>query len=204
MCCTLILGAGMLSACTKKPTVILDVPFMSQSPFAVWDPLHEEACEEMSLIMVHHFLSGKPLSPEDAETEVQEMVAWQTAHNYAVDVSVAELGAIAASIYGHSFRVLNDVTADMLRQELDLGNPVIIPAAGRALYNPNFRGEGPFYHMLVVTGYSEDGFFTNEPGSKKGGQYWYSTDVLMNALHDWTGVKQEIATGAKTALVIGL
>jgi hypothetical protein len=46
------------------------------------------------------------------------------------------------------------------------------------------------------------GFITNEPGTKRSENYWYSTDIFMNALHDWTGAKEEIATGAKTALVV--
>lgn len=185
-------------------SLLIDVPFAPQSPFAVWDKLHEEACEEMSLIMVHHFLEGTKLSMADAETEVQAMIAWERDHDYADDVSSSQLGDIAKSLYMYHVRVLTNVTADTLRTELALGNPIIIPAFGRALKNPYFSGAGPFYHMLVVTGYSGDGFITNDPGTKQGAQYWYSSKVLMNALHDWTGVKEEIATGLKTAVVVEL
>lgn len=190
-------------ASSGKPAgLLIKVPFAPQSPFAVWDPLHEETCEEMSLIMVHHFLAGTPLSMTDAETEIQQMVAWERENHYADDVTVTQLGAIATSLYGHHIRVLTDVTADALRQELARGNPIILPAAGRALHNPYFSGAGPFYHMLVVVGYSGDGFITNDPGTKHGEQYWYSTDVLLNALHDWMGVKELITTGPKNALVV--
>ncbi len=184
------------------PSISLPVPFAPQAPFANWDALHEEACEEMSLIMVHHYLQGTPLSLNDAEKEVQEMVGFETAKGYGVDVSASQLGEIASTLYGYKTRVLSNVTAQTLRAELDAGHPVIAPVAGRYLKNPYFSGEGPFYHMLVITGYTEDGFITNEPGTKRGENYWYSTDIFMNALHDWTGVKEEIATGAKTALVV--
>lgn len=194
----------MSSSSSRPGGLLIKVPFASQSPFAVWDALHEEACEEMSLIMVHHFLEETPLSMTDAEVEVQQMIAWEREHNYADDVTAAQLGDIASSLYGYRVRVLEDVTADSLRLELSQGNPIIIPAAGRALKNPFFSGAGPFYHMLVVVGYSGDGFITNDPGTKQGAQYWYSTDVLMNALHDWIGVKELIATGPKKALVIEL
>lgn len=192
------------SSSSRPASLLIKVPFASQSPYAVWDQLHEEACEEMSLIMVHHFLAGTPLSMIDAEEEVQDMVAWERAHGYADDVSAAQLGAIAQSLYGYHFRVLSDVTAESLKRELVAGNPIIIPAFGRALKNPFFSGEGPFYHMLVVVGYAGDGFITNDPGTKRGEKYWYQTDVLMNALHDWIGVKELIATGPKNALVIEL
>jgi len=189
---------------SRPASLLIKVPFAPQSPFAVWDKLHEEACEEMSLIMVHHFLAGTSLSMIDAETEVQSMVAWERARNYADDVTAAQLGAIAESLYGYHARVLTDVTADSLRHELALGNPIIIPAAGRDLHNPFFSGAGPFYHMLVVIGYSGGGFITNDPGTKQGARYWYSSDVLMFALHDWIGVKELIATGPKNALVVEL
>jgi|GEM_PF-1353528 hypothetical protein len=183
-------------------SLLIEVPFAPQSPYAIWDPLHEEACEEMALIMVHHFLAGTPLSLADAETEVQQMIAWERNNGYADDVSVAELGAIANGIYGYHFRVLTNVTADTLRLELAAGNPVIIPAFGRALGNPYFSGAGPFYHMLVATGYTAKGFITNDPGTKRGEQYWYSTDVLLSALHDWIGVKEQVPLGPKNALVV--
>ncbi len=156
----------------------------------------------MSLIMVHHYLADIPLSISDAEVELQNLVSWEQKHDYPEDVDVRQLGDIAKSFYGYKIRVLIDVTADKLRQELERGNPIILPAAGRLLHNPYFSGEGPYYHMLVVIGYTGDGFITNDPGTKQGSQYWYSTDVLLNALHDWTGVKEEIATGARNALVV--
>jgi hypothetical protein len=190
------------SSSSSPASLLIKVPFAPQSPFAVWDALHEEACEEMSLIMVRHFIAGTPLSMTDAESEVQQMVAWETAHHYTTDVTATQLGDIAVALYGYHVRVLTDVTAESLRHELALGNPVIIPAAGRALKNPFFSGLGPFYHMMVVVGYTDTGFITNDPGTKRGAEYWYSTDVLMNALHDWIGVKELIATGPKNALVV--
>mgnify|MGYP003393564080 CR=1 FL=1 len=198
----LILGIVMLSGCMQKKTVSLAVPFAAQSPFAVWDSLHEEACEEMSLIMVHHFLEGTPLTQSGAEVEVQKMVAWETEHGYGVDVSTTQLGEIAKALYGHRARVLTNVTADSLKFELSLGHPIIIPASGRGLQNPHFDGDTPFYHMLVVTGYSDKGIITNEPGTRDGEKYVYAAAGLMDALHDWNGTKESISTGAKNALVI--
>lgn len=189
-------------ASSQPPSLLIKVPFAPQAPFANWDALHEEACEEMSLIMVHHFLEGTPLSRETAEKEVQDMIAWERENGYADDVTAEQLGVIAEALYGYRVRVLTDVAAEDLRVELSKGHPIIIPVAGRSLKNPFFSGDGPWYHVLVVTGYDERGFITNDPGTRHGEQYWYKSDVLMNALHDWTGVKEEIATGAKNALVV--
>ena len=35
------------------------VPFTSQAPYAIWDPLHDDACEEASLIMLDAFYKNK-------------------------------------------------------------------------------------------------------------------------------------------------
>ncbi len=190
------------SSSIRAPSVLITVPFSPQAPFANWDSLHEEACEEMSLILVHHYLEQTPLSPEQAEQEVQEMIAWEHEHGYGDDVTALQLGEIASKFYGYHWRLLSDPTAPLLQDELSKGTPVIVPAAGRLLHNPYYSGAGPWYHMLVVTGYTQDGFITNDTGTKRGEKYFYATDVLMRAMHDWTGVKENIEQGAKTALVI--
>src|SRR4051812_31356206 len=71
--------------------VSIDIPFSPQAPTANWDALHEEACEEMSLIMVRHFLEKSPLSRDQAETEVQDLIAWETDQGYGYDVTTDQL-----------------------------------------------------------------------------------------------------------------
>lgn len=184
----------------------LAVPFAPQAPFANWDELHEETCEEVSLIMVRHFLSGESLSEQKAEDELQELVSWMTDNGYGWDVTVSQLAEVAEAKYGLDARVITNVTIDKIIAELSAGRPVIIPAAGRELGNPYFSGAGPWYHMLVITGYKKGAFgarfVTNDPGTKRGAGYEYDANVLFSAIHDWTGVKEETNTGPKNVLVI--
>jgi len=180
----------------------MDVPFSPQSPFGNWDDPYQEACEEMSLIMVERFLNKAGLTREEADTELLRLVAWQEANGYGMDVNIEQLAKIAEDFYGLTVEVRTDVTEESIKAELAAGNPVILPVAGRELGNPYFSGEGPWYHMLVVTGYDWNSFITNEPGTKRGEDYEYSFDVLLNAVHDWTGVKEEIAQGRKVMLIL--
>ena len=53
--------------------------------------------------------------------------------------------------------------------------------------------------MLVLTGYDEDEFITNEPGTKNGAGYRYSIDVIMNAMHD---LHRPLEEGRKAVLVV--
>jgi hypothetical protein len=81
------------------------------------------------------------------------------------------------------------------------GVPVIIPASGKELQNPNFRNGGPPYHMLVMKGYLADGrWIVNDPGTRKGADYLYGKQLLLNAVHDWNG--GDVPRGSSVAFVI--
>lgn len=179
----------------------LAVPFQSQAPRADWSLPYKEACEEASIIMATYYIDNKPLSVDEMEKQIQLVVDWEQ-NNFGryLDTNVAETAQMAERIYQVRTRIIDNLTADKLRQELRLGFPVIVPAAGQELGNPNFRRPGPPYHMLVVKGFTSDGrFITNDPGTRNGADYMYKEDVLMNAIHDWTGAA---ADGDKTGLVI--
>jgi len=183
----------------------LDVPFTSQAPNGIWDLPYQEACEEASLLMVHHYLDNTGLTTSTADAEIQQLVAWQNTHfgDYK-DTTIEETAEIAEQYYGYKTRVIKDPTVEDIKREIANGNPVIIPAAGRDLGNPNFTPPGPWYHNLVITGYDGTTFTTNDPGTRNGEDYVYSTQTLMAAIHDWTGVKEQIGLGEKTILVVEL
>jgi len=193
--------AGATSARSSPGSMRIAVPFAPQAPFANWDALHEEACEEMSLIMVLHYWNREPLSLDDAEKEVGAMVDWETANGMSYDVTMEELAEVAR---GHGFEatVTDDVTAESIEGYLNDGYPIIIPAAGRDLGNPFFSGAGPWYHALVIVGYDNKNYIVNDPGTKRGENFVYKKDVLLAAIHDWTGVKEEIRNGEKRMLII--
>lgn len=156
----------------------------------------------MSLIMVHHFLAGTDLTREQAEQEILDLVQWETEHGYGMDVTVAELGEIAEQYYGHKPRIIENPTTDDLKRLLAGGQPVIVPAAGRMLGNPYFSGDGPWYHMLILKGYGWRNFITNDPGTRRGEGYEYKFSTLHTAIHDWTGVREEIQKGRSAVLVL--
>jgi len=166
--------------------IFIKVPFIIQAPFANWDALHEEACEEASLIMMAHFIKKTPFGDQSQwEKEIQDLVKWETDHGYKQDVTMKELSQIAKDYYGLNATAKYDITLDDIKTELATGRPVITPAAGKILPNPNFRNGGPNYHNLVVTGYDYQGFITNDPGTRNGQNFRYTYDSLFNAIHDY-------------------
>jgi len=186
---------------TLPESVRMETPFLSQAPFGIWDDLHQETCEEASLMMVHYFRQKKEfLSLQQANLELVDLVTWQSARGYKVDVAVAELAEIARGYYGLATgRVIVDPTVDQIKKELAGGRPVIVPAAGRELPNPYFTPPGPRYHMVVIKGYDAAGFIVNDPGTRRGKDFRYNYDDLMRAMHDWN--QDDINLGRKAVLV---
>lgn len=181
---------------------MIHVPFSPQAPFALWDPLHEEACEEMSLIMVERYWRHARISAEEAELELQKLIAWETEHGYGHDVTMEQLAEIARRYYGLQATVEANITKERLRQLISEGKPVILPAAGRMLGNPYFSGDGPWYHAIVLVGYEGNTMVTNDPGTKRGMNFRYTADVILDAIHDWNGRKEDIGGGRKAVLVV--
>lgn len=180
----------------------LAVPFTSQAPSGNWNPLFEDACEEASFLMVQKFYAGEAndLPIAATEEELQQMVAWQTARGLGPSIAAAEFLTFIEGYAGLTGEIIDNPTPEQLRAAIRAGQPVIVPAAGRRLGNPYFSGEGPLYHMLVLRGYTADGFIVNEPGTRHGKGYFYPTNTLMNAIGDWNGGDPE--NGAKRVITV--
>jgi hypothetical protein len=194
--------------------VNLNVPFTPQAPTANWDATHEETCEEASLLMAYWYVKeengsasgrNKNLVPADkAEAKLMELVDWQKdTFGYFEDTTVAETVRIAKEKLGLTkVRVLNDVSANTLKQELAEGNVIVVPLAGQEVDNPYFKQPGPPYHMITLRGYNKSGFITNDPGTRNGESFIYKENDLLPAIHDWTGKDSTINEGTPRVIII--
>ncbi len=171
--------------------VNLNVPFLSQAPKQNWDMPYQEACEEASMLMVNAYFDGKTkaFTPNEGDKAILDIVAFEEAHAIPIDITIAQVGQVTKEYFDQrEARVLTRPTKLEVKTLLARGFPVIIPADGKALKNPNFNNGGPPYHMLVIKGYLADGrWITNDPGTRKGADYVYDEDILWNAIHDWNG-----------------
>lgn len=196
---------------TPEPTItpipeaylIENVPFQPQAPYANWDELHDEACEEAALILVNYYLLGKNLTAEIMEDEIQKMVSWQIDYfGSHKDLTIEETAEMANKYYRlENFKVKNNITIEDVKVEIASNNLVIVPTAGRMLGNPYFRSPGPIYHMLVIIGYDGNEIIVQDIGTRRGNHYRYSQKVLYNAIHDWNGAPENIEGGQKSILV---
>jgi len=181
---------------------ILPVPFTVQAPYANWDLPYQEACEEASIIMLVDFVLGRDdlrLTPEEADERILELVQWETDNGYTIDITAQEVTQVLNERFGVRAEVVS-YSVDAIKQQINLGKPVILPAAGRLLGNPYFRTPGPLYHMLVVKGYEGDEFITNDPGTRRGENFRYHYSAFDRAVHDWNG--GEVESGEQVMIVL--
>lgn len=207
------------------------VPFMVQSPFAKWDELHEESCEEASLIMLKYYndtlvdnfdlalnknkfsLNKKMIGKDSfiilknvAEEEIQKIVKYQIEKYgdfHDTDAQITkEIGVEYFKL--DNLKIIEDFKIIDLKKELAQGSIILVPTAGRELKNPYFSGAGPLYHNLVITGYNDakNTFITNDPGTRRGENYEYKQQLLYNAIHDFPGDKNKILQGKKRAVLM--
>jgi len=189
--------------------VNLPVPFTPQAPHANWDMPYQEACEEASALMAIRYAFGNPIfSPNDADAGIRDLVRVneETLGN-PVDQTIAQLRDLMLEIDPKlSVRLLKNPQREELKEELSRGNVIIVPLEGRKLKNPFFQSPGPLYHMLVLRGYTRDGFFiTNDPGTKRGEGYLYPFERIMEAMHDWPlqeAFDMPITPGGKVVLIV--
>ena len=180
----------------------LNVPFTSQAPLADWNETFKEACEETAALIVHYYYQNKTFAPQTATEEILKMVDWQEKNwggHY--DLTASQTAALIKNYFGYKkVEIINNPTVDDIKYHISEKRPVIVPAAGQLLGNPYFRTPGPIYHMLVINGYIDDKFITNDPGTKRGENFLYDDDTIMDAMHDFDS--DDILKGKKRIIVI--
>lgn len=191
---------------TSGKTFLLKIPFSPQAPTANWDELHNEACEETSAIMAEEYFSGNKntlLSPELVEGQLSKITDWEKqTFGYYLDINSEETTKLLTDFYHLNAKVVHNMTEDEIKQELKQNHVILWPANGRKLGNPNFRQPGPPYHMLVLKGWNSSGIITNDPGTRKGLNYFYTYETLYNANGNWSHNLNAVDEGDKTAIIV--
>lgn len=198
--------------------VNLHVPFLSQAPLLNWDDLHNDACEEASLISVVRYLKGeKTISPQEGEKEIEDLVQWQmTNFGNHYDLPIAKVAEMVEKYYQMPTTIYRneEVNLPKIQELLAENQPIILPLAGRQINNPYYRSPGPIYHMLVIRGYDQakEQFITNDPGTKRGEEFKYSFARIMDNIYDMPAWQQNkssleanpdlIFSGSKAMLII--
>ncbi len=190
--------------------ILQDVPFTSQAPTGNWkDLIFQNACEEASLLMADAWVSGKVFgSVEEESQEIRRITKEERKYfpKDAYDLSAEDMVFLAGKRYPAMIvSLIKNVTKESLKNTILGGDIIIVPANGQKLRNPNFTAPGPLYHTLLIRGYDHvsDEFIVNDPGTRKGDAYRYTSDILFDAMQDYeTGYHGKIFPDEKVMLVI--
>ena len=200
------------SVATPKPTVsstkFLNVPFIAQAPLANWsDPRQQNGCEEASLLMAMGWITGERFTPAQNEKRITDFADWQIEkYGFSTDTNADDTAKLMREYLKYDkVRVVHDITLSDIKKELSKGNLVLVPANGQRIGNPNFTAPGPLTHMFPILGYDSatDEFIVNDPGTRQGGSYRYSSSAVEASLQDYpSGATHGYQTPGKTAMLV--
>ena len=176
----------------------LPVPHTMQAPRAQWGiQPWEDACEEASTIMIDSFYnnrhSSRRIPYKEAEQQILDIVELENKHfGFNKDTNAEQIVYVINNFFSWEAYIVDNPSLDQIKEQIDLGYPVIALTHGRSLGNPYFRIPGPDYHVFVISGYNDDqkSFVTQEPGTRHGFDLRYSYDTILRALHDFTKLGQ--------------
>lgn len=184
-------------------SVNIAIDFVSQAPYRVWDEVHNEACEEANIIMAYAWVKNIKPTSEWVETEIQRLTKWGLEKFNAYDTSAAQTALMAKEVYGLQSVLITNPSIEDIKAEIDRGNAVIMGMAGRLLESPYYKPPGPKYHMLLIKGYDDFGFITNDVGTNQlGRDFRFSYDNIMLAAHDWNGSFETLLDSLAVAIVV--
>ena len=167
----------------------INVPFILQAPEHRWIQPWADACEEASILMVKYFyFVQNRVSTKEASQKITQLVKTENDHfGFNKDTDASQTAELINLYLPYEATLKDDPTIEEIKNEIDQGNPVIVPLHGKDLQNKYFRNGGPDYHMAVISGYNEETqeFVTQDPGIGRGHDFRYSYSTLMGALHDF-------------------
>ncbi|MBI5071321.1 C39 family peptidase [Candidatus Falkowbacteria bacterium] len=187
------------------------VAFASQAPLGDWSMPYQEACEEASMIMVAKYFKNEKLDNNIMAEEILKLVKWEDDNGYPLDLTAAQVVEVLDKYFGLKSSLDKMVTETEIKKKLVAGDLIIVPLAGRDVGNPYYKQPGPLYHMLVIRGYNQTEFITNDPGTRRGEAYRYLYGDLLWAVHDWVGgvrayqdprPEPDMRTGARVMVVV--
>ena len=169
----------------------LEVQFICQAPLqtvANW-VFHEESCEEAAILQTMNYETGKTNTKEEAHEIILDMIKWQK-DNFVEhkDLYAEDMKKFITEYYEieeKKIEIVSKASIEDIKNAIRNGHPVIVPITGEILKNPYYKYPG--YHMLVVTGFTEDKIITNDNGTMRGEDFSYDTDVFKNAFNDASG-----------------
>ncbi len=181
-----------LTKVVRLPKFNLPVPFTSQAPAGNWAEPWQNACEETSIIMINNYYDGDQLTKEKAKQEILNIFKIKNEEfGHSKDESMELIAEIInAANLNWQARVIVNPILEQMKLEIANRRPIIVPVYAPDLSNTPYPGDGPDYHVMIISGYDDDKgeFIVQDPGSSQGKDNRYTYEDFYDAIHDYLNV----------------
>jgi hypothetical protein len=195
-------GSTIGSSIGIPSEINLPVPFYPQAPDADWGMPWQEACEEAAITLAHAYATHKTLTKEQFKSTILELVDYENRTFGDYEHTTIEQTAQMVREYFKftNLEILDNPSIESMKSALAKGNVIVAPFSGKDLKNPFYSNGGPLYHMMVIKGYDATHFITNDVGTRRGENFIYPYERIMDTMHDWNG--EDIRQGAKRVIIM--
>ncbi len=206
---TLTVVPTVISPPTSLPNYhLIKTTFVPQAPEGNWDQPWQDTCEEAALLTGYFYLTKQEPNLSQIKQSILDLLDYQTVQGWGKDINLTQMQQIASQSLNMETKIIDNPTIDDIKKEISQNHPIVIPAAGKILFqeNKNFQNGGPDYHNLTILGFDDtkQQFITHDVGTRKGAYFHYSYTLLMESIHDLppSGDKHEILSGDRKILVL--
>jgi len=192
---------------TTEQNVTLPVPFTSQIPNGSWSKPWNNACEEASIIMTEGYYYGysdiipKKIAIDNIGSlfKIEDRV-----FGFNADTDAAHTALLINKYTDFSAKIVDNPSLDQIKNQIDIGRPVISFHYAKNLENKNHRWRtgSSYYHVMVLVGYDDfkQNFLVHDSGDPNTGNFYqYSYKGIMESLKDFN-YKTKKASGVPRVL----
>jgi hypothetical protein len=198
-------NTDVFSGFQSLPTTFsLPVPYTTQAPDGAWEK--NANCEEASAVMAQAYFSGdtrEELPATDTLSSMADLVRWEETNlGHSIDTGATEIARMIEENFQLTTKELTQFTEHDLKKELFNNHVLILPVNLKLLGNAKYQGAGADYHVIVIRGYTEQGFLVNDPGTTNGKNNTYSYATLSSAAADWDSANHKLDPSRNVVLVV--
>lgn len=166
----------------------LGIPFVAQVNQGN-EILDRIGCEEAAIVMAVRKISPEKVT--NPKTEMEKIIRYQEVqlggHR---QIGPETIAAIIKKLYDLDGKVVKVKNPEQLKEYIENNSIVIVPAIAKELGNPYYREQG--YHMYVLNGFNESGFFAHDPGTNSGNNYFYLNEKVFNSIKNIENDEKEV------------
>lgn len=149
------------------PSVTLAVPFYMQAPDNKRVLPWTEACSEANIVLAAYYIQDKTLTKDQFKQDILTITKVQNKFfGTYIEIPIAELQTTYDRFYPNAgkTKIIENPTIQQIKEELAQGHVIISPSAGKILHNPYYLENPPRFHTLLIRGYDDKYFYTNDVG----------------------------------------